>query len=646
MDWLVPLLAAIGLLGAGVPPPSPPDILLITMDTTRADAVGFSNAVDARTPVLDELAAAGIRYRTAISPAPLTLPSHATILTGLDPPAHGVRSNGAEALDPALPTLASVFAEAGWSTGAVVGSRVLDHRFGLDHGFATYEDTMIAERIGEYGYPERDARAVTDAAVAWLGDRESKAPIFLWVHYYDPHAPYDPPTSIDGATDRAAYLGEVTYVDGQIGRLLSALPNGLARTTVVVVGDHGEALGDHGESTHGIFLYRAVLEVPLMIVGPTLPKGRSVDEAVTLRQLAPTILQLAGLRDNPNARSVPLPLPDNEPDTIYPIFAEATMPRSAYGWAPLDAVLTGGLKYIAAPRPELYDLEADPAESHNLVADRLDDARRLAALLDERANRFAETAPAPRPEIDAETRAALRSLGYVGEAGGRKSDGIDPKDGMGLLIELRAATQLLRNGEAEAATSRLAALTEINPANAPIQTRLGEALLATGQGPRAITAYRTAVDLQPSSEFARRNLGAALLELGHIDDARTAYEEALEIDPRWAPVWLKLAELVSAEDRLALLRRAVSAGTNSTTIHLRLAEIEVETDPHAALETCRLIGEIQSVSAEGALCLGRTYLALDEHLKAASHLRRAAVLGRGTEAGAAAADLLRDATPR
>ena len=341
MDWLVPLLAAIGLLGAGVPPPSPPDILLITMDTTRADAVGFSNAVDAQTPVLDELAAVGIRYRTAISPAPLTLPSHATILTGLDPPAHGVRSNGAEALDPALPTLASVFAEAGWSTGAVVGSRVLDHRFGLDHGFATYEDTMIAERIGEYGYPERDARAVTDAAVAWLGDRESKAPIFLWVHYYDPHAPYDPPTSIDGATDRAAYLGEVTYVDGQIGRLLSALPNGLARTTVVVVGDHGEALGDHGESTHGIFLYRAVLEVPLMIVGPTLPKGRSVDEAVTLRQLAPTILQLAGLRDNPIARSVPLPLPDNEPDTIYPIFAEATMSRSAYGWAPLDAVLTG-----------------------------------------------------------------------------------------------------------------------------------------------------------------------------------------------------------------------------------------------------------------------------------------------------------------
>jgi choline-sulfatase len=646
MTWFLLLLVAAGTLAAQAPAPTPPDVLLVTMDTTRADAVGFSGAVDARTPVLDRLAALGVRYRTAISPAPLTLPSHATILTGLDPPEHGVRSNGAEALARGVPTLASVLTEAGWTTGAFVASRVLDHRFGLDHGFATYDDAMLAERIGEYGYPERDARAVTDTAVEWLGDRKTNAPFFLWVHYYDPHAPYIPPAGFGGATERAAYLGEVTFVDEQIGRLIRALPRDLAKTIVMVVGDHGEALGDHGEQTHGIFLYRAVLEVPLIVVASSLPAGQAVDEAVALRQVAPTVLRMVDLRDNVIARKDPLPLPNRESGSRRPIYAEATMPESAYGWAPLQAVVMGGLKYIAAPRPELYDLEADPAESRNLVATHPGDTQRLAALLEELASGWAETAPAPAPEIDGEIRAALRSLGYVGEDGVGESDSIDPKDGMELLAELEVATQLLRAGEIEAAVRRLAVLVGRNPANAPLQTRYGEALLATGEDERAIKAYRAAVDLRPSSEFARKNLGDALLELGRTNEARSAYLEALGINPRWAPVWLRLADLESDEDRLAVLRRAVGAGAESITVLLRLAEIELETDPDAALEICRNIGELEPVAAEGALCLGRAYLALDEPLRAAPHLRRAAVLGRGTVVGESAAELLRDEAPR
>jgi len=707
MAWLVLLLAAAGTLAAQAPTPTPPDVLLITMDTTRADAVGFSGAVDARTPVLDKLAELGVWYRTAISPAPLTLPSHATILTGLDPPEHGVRSNGAEALARGVPTLAAVLAEAGWTTGAFVASRVLDHRFGLDQGFATYDDVMLAERIGEYGYPERDAHAVTDAAVEWLGDQQTDAPLFLWVHYYDPHAPYIPPAGFaptsshqqstafynaqhvsalsrsslstdlesaiapqnlrergharrrttlatnsgetrgpGGANERAAYLGEVTFVDEQIGRLMNALPRGLARTIVIVAGDHGEALGDHGERTHGIFLYRGVLEVPLIVVAPSLPVGRVVDEAVALRQIAPTVLRMVDLRDNAITRKDPLPLPGHQSGGKHAIYAEATMPESAYGWAPLRAVVMGGLKYISAPRPELYELEADPTECRNLVAARPEDTQRLAALLEELASGWAEAATAPAPEIDARTRAALRTLGYVGAEGSGEGDSIDPKDGIELLAELEVATRLLRAGEIETAVRRLAVLIGRNPANAPLQTRYGEALLATGKDERAIAAYRAAVDLLPSSEFARKNLGDALLELGHTDEARAAYLGALAIDPRWAPVWLRLADLASEDERRATLRRAVDAGAESITVLFRLAEAELETDSDAAFEACRRIGELEPVAAEGALCLGRVYLALDEPLRAAPHLRRATVLGRGTEVGVAAAELLRDEAPR
>ena len=199
-----------------------PSLVLITLDTTRADAVG-SYGGGARTPVLDGLAATGTRWERAVAPAPLTLPSHATLLTGLDPPQHGVRSSGGEVLPPAVPTLADELASRGYATAAFVGSRVLDRRFGLDRGFEVYDDVMLAERVGEYGYPERSADVVTDAALAWLEGQSDDRPIFLWVHYYDPHAPYRPPAEFEGVSVAENYLGEVAFVDGEIGRLLEAV---------------------------------------------------------------------------------------------------------------------------------------------------------------------------------------------------------------------------------------------------------------------------------------------------------------------------------------------------------------------------------------------------------------------------------------
>ncbi len=645
MLWVLILVAAAAAaVPVEVPEPTPPHVLLITLDTTRADAVGFAGSADARTPVLDRLAALGVHYESAVAPAPLTLPSHATLLTGLDPPLHGVRSNGAESLGRSVPTMASIFAQAGWTTAAFVASRVLDHRFGLDRGFEIYNDSMVAERVGEYGYPERDARAVTDAAIEWLSEREAGSPIFLWVHYYDPHAPYLPPGGDGGTTERAAYLGEVSFVDSQIGRLLPALPGGLADTIIVVVGDHGEALGDHGEDTHGIFLYRATLEVPLLVVSPGLPAGRSIAGSVALRQVAPTILQLAGLRSNDIARLQALPAPENAPNPATAIYAEATMPEWAYGWAPLRAVLFDGLKYIDAPRPELYDVEADPAESHDLSDQRPEDTRRLAAMLAGLPAGRDDHRSTPAPEIDAQTRAALHTLGYAG--GTTANDGLDPKDGIGLLRELETATRVLRAGDAAAAVQSLGGLAKRNPANARLQTRYGEALLASGEGERALAAYKQAVELVPRSEFARQNLGDALAELGKIDAARAAYHEAIEINPRWAPPWLHLADLAPEKERAAVLRKAASSGVDSVTVYLRLAEAELEEDPEMALSNCRRIGELAPLAAEGALCLGQVYLALDMPLRATPHLRRATVLGRGTDTGEAAARLLKGADPR
>ena len=291
-------------LSAGTPPPAapnqaPPDrgprpanLVLLTLDTTRADRLGSYGHRGARTPVLDRLAARGVRYANAWAPTPLTLPSHATLLTGLLPPEHGLRDNGIAVLPAKLPTLATVLAARGYATGAFVSSRVLDARFGLGRGFAVYDDRMAAERVGEYGYPERSAAAVTNAAVKWLAGLGGARPFFLWVHYYDPHAPYEP---LPEFAHMNPYDAELAAVDREIGRLLAALPGGDRGHVVAAVGDHGESLGEHGERTHGLFLYRSALEVPLIVAVPGASGASAVERPVATQDLAGHLLDLLGV---------------------------------------------------------------------------------------------------------------------------------------------------------------------------------------------------------------------------------------------------------------------------------------------------------------------------------------------------------------
>ncbi len=611
-------LLASTLLSGG----APPSIVLITLDTTRADRVGSRQDGRPLTPNLDVLARSGTRYANALTPSPLTLPAHCSLMTGLDPPGHGVRDNGVASLPPDVPTLAAALSRRGYATGAVVASRVLDRRFGLARGFDAYDDAMVAEQIGEQGYPERDAAAVTGAALAWASKLPAGRPYFLWVHYYDPHAPYEPPGSSPGAAAARRYAGEIAYVDREVGRLLAGLP-GAGRRLVAVVGDHGEMLGEHGEKEHGVFLYRGSLEVPLILSGPGVARGGVIASPAGTRGLASTLLGLAGFPGDAASFGPGLPAPADVSALVY---SETDMPASAYGWSPLAAATDSRFRFIAAPRPELYDLLADPAESRNLWGSEAEAVRRLQHAVAD-VNRAARKG-APAPE-SADLAASLRQLGYLSGASGRAGS-IDPKDGIRMLDEFEEAKSLTRQGKAREAFERLEGLVKRSPDNVPFLVRLAEAQAAAGQTGKAIETVGQALELNPGLDFLHLQLARLCLQAGRLEEARAAFRAALELNPRLAPAWLGLAELAARTgppgEEQRVLRESEAAGTHSGALLARLAQIELSGgDPAGAerhaREAARLLPTFAAawwVAGEAAERQGRTGEAIQRFEKAAA----------------------------
>jgi len=544
-------------------------VVLITLDTTRADVLGAYGG-RAATPALDGLATRGVRYTGAITASPLTLPAHASLLTGLDPPEHGVLDNGIAVLSSDVPTLASVLEGRGYATAAFVASRVLDRRFGLARGFATYDDRMAAEQIGEYGYPERDADAVTDAALGWLASRPRAQPFFLWVHYYDPHAPY----AAAGADDAARYAGEVAAVDRQVARLLKALPAGAGAPVVAAVADHGESLGEHGERGHGLFLYGPVVHVPLILAGPGVPAGRVVDGPVASRRLAPTLAHFAGAAGALPGDVLPGLGPSTAPG---PVYSETWLPATAYGWSPLRAWSDARWRYVDAPRPELYDLATDPREARDRARSDPAEATRLRRELTARTDAMKPRAAGRAPDPGAGE--AIRSLGYLSGASGRRAGTIDPKDGLTMLAELTDARRLLEAGRAAEALPLLRGLCERSPGNVPFLGQLARAQTDTGDLAGAVRTLREARDLNPQSDFGHVNLAEGLRRQGQADAARRSYEEAIALNPRSATAWLALAEMAHDAGRAAeeedRLRRGIEAGTQSAAMLTRLGQIEM-----------------------------------------------------------------------
>lgn len=517
---------------------SPVSVLLVTLDTLRADRLGAYGYAAAETPVLDRLAREGLRFDQAMSAVPLTLPSHATILSGRLPQHHGLRLNGAGAMPAELPTLATVFGGAGYRTGAFVSAFVLDRRFGLGRGFEVYDDEIPRDPTAPEGLEaERPGREVVDRAVTWLAQADSR-PFFLWVHLFDAHAPYEPPEPYRTRHAGRPYDGEVAELDAQLGRLLAELDRqGRAeRTVVAVVADHGEGLGDHGELTHGLLLYEPTLRVPLLVRGPGLAAGHTVAGPVSTADLAPTLATLAGVKLPPtglDGRDLAADLAAGREPGEAALYAETRYP-AVFGWSSLTAVRRGRYKYISSSRPELYDLATDPAEARDLRTTERRTVAELAERLEE-LSRFSRD-PAPAAGSDAESKARLASLGYVGGGAGGAPSGPprDPRETATLFREFEEAHWATLAGRTREAVERLEKLVAADPANPVFRASLGEAARKAGDLRRAAELYRQATATAPLDPQNWYNLAVTLREAGEPREAAIALSEALRLDPNHA----------------------------------------------------------------------------------------------------------------
>jgi arylsulfatase A-like enzyme/Flp pilus assembly protein TadD len=573
------LAAALAACGGGAAPGPPAGgVLLITVDTLRADHLGCYGAAGDPTPRIDRLAAEGVRIQDASTPVPITLPAHASLMTGVAPPVHGVRDNGDFRLGPEPPTLAAHLGEGGFATAAFVGAVVLDAAFGLDRGFGHYDDDVPVPAdsggAGASSYPDRPAAEVVDAALAWLQALPPGGPFFAWVHLFDPHAPYLPPEPQRGRYG-ATYRGEVAYVDEQVGRLLDGL-EALGRagdTLVVLTADHGEGLGEHGETTHGFFLYQATIHVPLLLRLPgRLPAGGRVEGAATLLDVAPTIAELAGRGPLPGAAGVSLVaaargarLPDR------PLYLETYLPYFQMRWSGSRGVRHGSWKYIAATGAELYDVGADPAERRDVAAERPETADRLAGALRDLAAAMAEGARAvPPPLLDGDDAARLRSLGYLAGGGGAPGDLAalaaarpDTRDRVRLVDRLLEAAPAAIDRRDPEGVRALEGIAREDPDNPRLLAILGKALLQHGRTGDAVRVLARAVDLDPGDPRARANLAGALLRDGRAAEARKAMDRAAaaggadpEVRRMLAALWIDAGEPARAEAEFRALLRA------------------------------------------------------------------------------------------
>jgi arylsulfatase A-like enzyme/tetratricopeptide (TPR) repeat protein len=535
-----------------------PNVVLVTLDTTRADHLGCYGDGDATTPNVDALAREGVLFANASSAAPLTLPSHASIMTGMYPTHHGVRINGNTALGQDQTTLAEALAAQGYETGAFIAAFVLDGRWGLGQGFAHYDDRfdLSKYKVLDLGGVQRPANQVVDSALEWMQARRG-APFFAWVHLYDPHTPYDPPEPYRSRYGPAGlaglYDGEIAFADQELGRLLSWLrSSGLEeRTVIAVMGDHGEGLGSHGEGTHGYFVYDYALRVPLVVKAP-LPglAGVRVESQVSLVDVFPTVLALAGVEtaDEVHGRSL-LPLmlhPRGDSEAFA--YGESMTPNLQFGWSALHSLRTPRYKLIKAPRPELYDLATDPGEQANVFDQKADLGERMMRRLDRLIEETGRRAPAPEAaNLDQETVERLAALGYVGApVAARPSDAskplADPKDKLEVFNAVQRAGELITQEQhAEAATALESALRE--------EPRMPQALLM---------------------------LGAAYSELGRVREAKAQFDQVLKDDPSSVQALIGLAGLLleegKVEDVVVLCKRTLSLDERNAQAHTLLGE--------------------------------------------------------------------------
>ena len=566
-------------------------MLLVSVDTLRADRLGSYGYQAASTPVLDALAARGLRFEQAATVTPLTLPAHTSLLSGTFPAFHGVRDNGSFYVSDTITTLAEVLQSRGYRTGGFIGAFVLDHRWGIAQGFDHYFDAFDLSNFdmaAGLDAAQRPGSEVVDHALSWL-DEERERPFFAWVHLYDPHSPYTPPEPYRSrfpATMQGAYDGEVAATDAQIGRLLDHLQASrrLDNTIVVVVADHGESLGEHGEQQHGFFVYDAAVRIPLIVAGPGVP-ARVVPDQVRIVDVMPTVLDLVGAEVPSEVQGVSLvPLGRGEKMDLLG-FSETWYPRYHYGWSELTAVRDGRFKFIAAPRRELYDTQADPGETHDLSASNPRMADALERALLDTVTRTATAATPQKPRaIDPAVEERLRALGYVATTVSRATlvdrPRHDPKDMIKLYNLLKLAGSDSVDGRLDDAIAKVRTVLAADPEVIEAHTILGNLHTKAGRLPEAIKAYQQALAIDPEHEGAAWSLALAYRQAGKLDEARAGFERVLQLNPRGAKALYQLAEMSMLRGEFAAAAAALEKGLkldgDRAVFLVKLAEARLE----------------------------------------------------------------------
>jgi arylsulfatase A-like enzyme/predicted Zn-dependent protease len=583
-----------------------PNVILITMDTTRADHLACYGYPNIKTPTLDSLAQKGILFEQAASSSPLTLPSHCSIMTGMYPTYHGVRVNGNTALSEEQTTIAEVLSAQGYQTGAFIGAFVLDGRWGLKQGFQHYDDQFDLKKYKhlDLGAVQKPGNQVMDAALAWL-EEQKKSPFFAWIHLYDPHAPYEPPEPYYSEYSQqrslaGLYDGEIAFMDEQIGRCVAWLEkNSLDKNTVLIlIGDHGEGLGSHGEGTHGYFIYEYVVHVPFIVVTPFEGlRGIRVSSQVRAVDVFPTLLELSRIKISASlhGRSL-LPLmfrPEKKGDDYA--YSESMAPNLQFGWSALHSLRTTRYKYIDAPRAELYDITQDSDEQMNLFQEYPDIARKMKSELDQLMAETAKGAPTPQAaNLDKGTVERLAALGYIGapvsakKSSGRGSKALaDPKD------KLQIFESILLGGE----------------------------LINKDRYSDAVQTLESALREEPTIPQALLLLATCYVEMGKKEEAKSKLDLVLKDDPKNIQALISLANILlkegKKEDVIALCKRTLSEDERNNQAYSLLGEVYMgEKNPAEALPYLEKAFEIQPKLTQNRLNLAACLMEMKQYDRA------------------------------
>lgn len=604
--WLLLLFCAT-FAPASSSPAAPTNVILITIDTLRADHVGCYGATSIKTPTLDGIARDGVLFEHAISQVPLTWPSHAVILTGTYPFQNGVQDFTGQPLDPKFRSVTQAFKQRGYATGAVVSAFVLDRTWGLARGFDFYDDAFSPEAFArkETGLVDRRAAQSVDRAIAWLKKAHNR-PFFFWLHLYDPHSPYDAPEPFGTEYRDHPYDGEIAYADHELGRLIAWMKSARLydRSALVILSDHGESLGEHGESEHGFFIYNSTAHIPLIVKPPARQgfQASRISPPVETTAVAATLLQLAGFpaaSEKQFHSGLDLKSRDGADDVAY---SETFYPFSSFGWSPLHALQTSRYHFIEAPSPELYDLKTDPQEKNNIISQQ---AASVSVLKDKLQKLLAQNPYRPTgttSSVSPDAQEKLQALGYVSFRSPVSKDALsrdlpDPKSKISEFNTILRAEDAFHSGNNEAGRKLLSEIGASDPGMYIVPFLLGEASLREQKWQEAADQFKRCLQLNPNFDQAMTGLSRALIYLGDDAGAKQWAETALRQNPK-----------------------------NYHALH-QLGFVESKTDKQAAITDYEKAVAIQGNFAILRRDLGMLYFQEQNYSKAAEHLAKAADLG-------------------